>query len=106
MLERELSVDSAAGDHRSRRLWEYGLGGYRSRGLQKAVLERESFQAIQQQEAVEVGGYGVWKRMCWSESFRCIQEHGAIEEGRYRSRGLEKSALERELREIQQQEAI
>ena len=53
------------------------VGGYRSRGLEKAVLERErerereSFRGIQQQEAIQVGGY--------------------------RSRGLERPVLEREL---------
>ena len=93
MLSGELSGDTAARGCRSR--------GYRSRDLEKTVLDRElpgdidargyrsrghrrgiwkrqrrieSFRGIQLQGAIEVGAIevGIWKRLCWIESFRGI----------------------------------
>ena len=39
----------------------------------------------------------VQKGLCWRKSFREIQQQGAIEVGGYRSRGLERAVLEIEL---------
>ena len=48
-----------------------------------------------------VGFYkvGVWKGLCWRESIRRIQQQEAIELGGYKNRGLERSVLEGELPE-------
>ena len=39
----------------------------------------------------------VWKGLSWRKSLREIQQQGAIEAGGYKSMGLERAMLEREL---------